>query len=153
MQEVLNFVLADRHARPLLKREVSQLLARPNILRIAYLDNMGDPIAHPVWYYYSGGKFLVATDKEGRKAKVLQKNPVVYFLIDESSREKGTLGLRGKGTARVIDDPVYATKVTRHNVKRYLGTLQSKTAKAILAMGPDSCIIEIKPSYIATWKF
>ena len=150
---MLNFVLADRHARPLSKREVSQLLARPNILRIAYLDEMGAPITHPVWYYYSGGKFLVATDREGRKAKVLQKNPVIYFLIDESSREKGTFGLRGKGIARVIDDPLYATRVTRRNVKRYLGKLQSKTAKAILAMGPDSCVIEITPSYLATWKF
>lgn len=150
---MLNFVLADRHARPLLKREVSQLLARPNILRIAYLDEMGDPIAHPVWYYYRGDKFLVATDREGRKAKVLQKNPVVYFLVDESSREKGTLGLRGKGIAKVIDDPLYATRVTRRNVKRYLGKLQSKTAKGILAMGPDSCVIEITPCYLATWKF
>lgn len=151
---MLNFVLADRHARPLLKREISQLLARPNILRIAYLDERGDPIAHPVWYYYSGGKFLVATDRVGKKAKVLRKNPVVYFLVDESSRENGTLGLRGKGIARVIDDPLYATRVTRINVKRYLGgKLRSKTAKAILAMGPDSCVIEITPSYLATWKF
>ena len=122
-------------------------------MRMAYLDEIGDPIAHPVWYYYSRGKFLVATDREGRKAKVLQKNPVIYFLIDESSREKGTLGLRGKGIARVIDDPLYATRVTRRNVKRYLGKLQSKTAKAILAMGPDSCVIELTPSYLATWKF
>jgi hypothetical protein len=150
---VLNFVLADRHARPLLKREISQLLARPNILRIAYLDERGDPIAHPVWYYYNGGKFLIATDRVGKKAKVLRKNPVVYFLVDESSRENGTLGLRGKGIARVIDDPLYATRVTRSNVKRYLGKLQSKTAKAILAMGPDSCVIEITPLYLATWKF
>ena len=150
---MVKFVLADKHARPLLKREISKLLAQPNLLRIAYLDESGDPIAHPVWYYYSRGKFLVAIDRAGRKAKVLRKNPTVYFLVDESSRKKGTLGLRGKGTARVIDDPLYATKVTRQNVKRYLGTLQSKTAKAILAMGPDSCVIEITPSYIATWKF
>ena len=150
---MLNFVLADRHARPLLKREISQLLARPNILRIAYLDERGDPIAHPVWYYYNGGKFLVATDRVGKKAKVLQKNPVVYFLVDESSRENGTLGLRGKGIARVIYDPLYATRVTRINVKMYLGKLQSKTAKGILAMGPDSCVIEITPLYLATWKF
>lgn len=122
-------------------------------MRIAYMDERGDPIAHPVWYYYSRGKFLVATDRVGRKAKVLRKNPVVYFLVDESSRENGTLGLRGKGIARVIDDPLYATMVTRRNVKRYLGTLQSKTAKTILAMGPDSCVIEITPSYLATWKF
>jgi hypothetical protein len=153
VQDVLNFVLADRHARPLLKREVSQLLARPNILRIAYLDERGDPIVHPVWYYYSGGKFLIATDRIGKKAKMLQKNPVVYFLVDESSHENGTLGLRGKGIARVIDDSLYATRVTRRNVKRYLGKLQSKTAKAILAMGPDSCVIEITPLYLATWKF
>jgi hypothetical protein len=150
---VVKFVLADKHARPLLKREISKLLNRPNLLRIAYLDERGDPIAHPVWYYYRRGKFLIAIDRAGRKTKVLQKNPIVYFLVDESSRKKGTLGLRGKGIAKVIDDPVYATKVTRHNVKRYLGTLQSKTAKAIVAMGPDSCVIEITPSYIATWKF
>jgi nitroimidazol reductase NimA-like FMN-containing flavoprotein (pyridoxamine 5'-phosphate oxidase superfamily) len=150
---VVKFVLADRHARPLLKREISKLLDRPNLLRIAYLDERGDPIAHPVWYYYRRGKFLLAIDRAGRKAKVLQKNPTVYFLVDESSRKKGTYGLRGKGTARVIDDPLYATKVTKRNVKRYLGTLESKTAKAILALGPDSCVIEIAPSYIATWKF
>ena len=151
---MVKFVLADRHARPLLKREISELLAQPNLLRVAYLDERGDPFAHPVWYYYSRGKFLVAIDRAGRKAQTLQKNPLVYFLVDESSRKKGTLGLRGKGTARVIDDPLYATKVTRHNVKSYLGTtLQSKSAKTILAMGPDSCVIEITPSYIATWKF
>ncbi|HJU34383.1 MAG TPA: pyridoxamine 5'-phosphate oxidase family protein [Nitrososphaera sp.] len=150
---MLKFVLADRHARPLLKREISQLLARPNVLRVAYLDERGDPIVHPVWYHYSGGKFLIATDRQGRKAKALRENPVTYFLVDESSREKGTLGLRGKGTARVIDDPLYATRVTRRNVKRYLGKLQSKTATAILAKGPDSCVIEITPLYLATWKF
>jgi hypothetical protein len=120
---------------------------------MAYLDERGDPIAHPVWYYYSRGKFLVATDRVGKKAKLLRKNPVVYFVVDESSHGNGTLGLRGKGIARVIDDPLYATRVTRLNVKRYLGKLQSKTAKAILAMGPDSCVIEITPSYMATWKY
>jgi hypothetical protein len=89
----------------------------------------------------------------GKKAKLLRKNPAVYFLVDESSRENGTFGLRGKGIAKVIDNPLYATRVTRRNVKKYLGKLQSKTAKAILAMGPDSCVIEITPSYLATWKF
>jgi Pyridoxamine 5'-phosphate oxidase len=150
---VLNFVVADKHARPLLKREVSQLLGRPNILRIAYLDERGEPITHPVWYSYNRGRFLIATDRVGKKARLIRKNPIVYFLVDESSRENGTLGIRGKGIARVIDDSLYATRVTRLNVKRYLGKLQSKTAKAVLAMGPDSCVIEITPSYLATWKF
>jgi nitroimidazol reductase NimA-like FMN-containing flavoprotein (pyridoxamine 5'-phosphate oxidase superfamily) len=150
---VLKLILADRHARSLSQDEISLLLAQPNILRIAYLDERGDPISHPVWYYYSRGKFIIATDRESKKAKLLKKNPYAYFLVDESSRKNGTLGLRGKGTARVIDDPLYATRVTRRNVKKYFGELRSKTAKTILAMGPNSCVIEITPLYLASWKF
>jgi nitroimidazol reductase NimA-like FMN-containing flavoprotein (pyridoxamine 5'-phosphate oxidase superfamily) len=148
----LKIVLADPHARPLSKKEVAQLLARPNILRIAYLDG-GRPVAHPVWYYYSRGRFFAATDANSAKARALKADPTVYFLVDESPKGGPTQGVRGRGTANVVDDPAYATRVTRRNVKRYMGTLTSRAAKAVLAMGPDSCVIEIMPSYMATWKF
>ncbi len=150
---MLKLILADPHARPLSKREVAQLLARPNILRLAYVGESGDPVVHPVWYYYSKGKFFVATDTGGAKARAFRKNPVVYFLVDESPKGGPTRGVRGSGTARVVDDPAYATKVTRRNVKRYLGTLTSKATKMVLGMGPDSCVIEITPRYMAAWKF
>ena len=61
---MLKLVLADRHARSLSQDEISLLLVQPNILRIAYLAERGDPISHPVWYYYSRGKFIIATDRE-----------------------------------------------------------------------------------------
>lgn len=147
----MKLILADKAARALSKKEVVQLLARPNILRLAFVDEKGEPMVHPVWYYYSMGRFYVATDREGTKARVLRKNPDIYFLVDESPGP--TFGVRGKGTAKVVDDPDYATRVTRRNAKRYLGTLQSKTAKALLAMGPSSCVLEIMPRYMATWKF
>lgn len=148
----MKIILADRHAKPLSKIEVAQLLSRPNILRLAYLDDLG-PIVHPVWYYYSKGKFHVASGANSAKARALRKNPSVYFLVDESQKGGPTCGIRGRGTALVVDDSAYATKVTRRNVKRYLGNLTSKAAKRVLGMGPDSCVIEIMPSYIATWKF
>jgi nitroimidazol reductase NimA-like FMN-containing flavoprotein (pyridoxamine 5'-phosphate oxidase superfamily) len=53
----LKVILADRHARPLSKREVVQLLARPNILRLAYIAN-GQPVVHAVWHYYRRANFL-----------------------------------------------------------------------------------------------
>jgi len=149
----MKLVLADSHARPLTKSEVAQLLARPNILRLAYLDERGGPVVHPVWYYYSRGKFFAATDIDSAKARALRKNPSVYFLVDENPKGGPTRGVRGRGTARVVDDPAYATRVTRRNVKRYLGSLTSKAAKTVLEMGPDSCVLEITPSYIGTWKF
>ncbi len=148
----LKFVLADPHARPLSKSEVGRLLARPNILRLAYLDD-GKPVVHPVWYYYSKDRFFVAIDISGAKAEALRKNPAVYFLVDESPKGGPTQGVRGSGTAKVVDDTAYGARVTRRNVKRYLGTLTSKAAKAVLELGPESCVIEITPSYMATWKF
>lgn len=149
----MKIVLADSHARPLTKSEVMRLLARPNILRLAYLDQRGDPIVHPLWYYYSRSKFFVATDMQSTKARALRKNSRVYFLVDEGPKGGPLRGVRGKGVAKVVDDPGYATKVTRRNVKRYLGTLTSKAARMVLEMGPDSCVLEITPSYIGTWKF
>jgi nitroimidazol reductase NimA-like FMN-containing flavoprotein (pyridoxamine 5'-phosphate oxidase superfamily) len=149
---MLKLALADPHAKPLSKREVTQLLARPNILRLAYLDG-GGPVVHPVWYYYSRGRFFAAVDINGAKARALRKNPAVYFLIDENPKGGPTRGIRGRGTAKVVDDPAYATRVTRRNVKRYMRTLTSKAAKTVLKMGPDSCVIEIRPYYMATWKF
>ena len=149
----MKIVLADSHARPLTKSEVAQLLARPNILRLAYLDETGGPVVHPVWYYYSRGKFFAATDIDSAKAGALRKNSSVYFLVDESSKGGPTRGVRGRGTARVVNDPAYATRVTRRNVRRNLGSLTSKVAKTVLEMGQDSCVLEITPSYIGTWKF
>jgi len=149
----MKLVLADSHAMPLTESEVAQLLARPNILRLAYLDKRGGPVVHPLWYYYSSGRFFAATDIDSAKARALRKNSSVYFLIDESPKGGSTRGVRGRGTATVVDDTAYATRVTRRNVKRYLGYLTSKAAKAVLKMGPDSCVIEITPSYIGTWKF
>lgn len=129
------------------------MLARPNILRLAYLDEKGEPVVHPVWYYYSRGKFLIATDRESTKARALRKNSSVYFLVDESPKGGPTSGVRGKGTAKVVSSPVYGTEVTKRNVKKYLGNLRSKAAKMVLEMGPDSCVLEITPSYMAAWKF
>jgi nitroimidazol reductase NimA-like FMN-containing flavoprotein (pyridoxamine 5'-phosphate oxidase superfamily) len=149
----LKFTLADRHAKPLSKKEMAQLLGRPNILRLALFDKTGEPVVHPVWYYHSKGRFFVATDMHGAKAEALRKNPAVYFLVDENSQRAPPCGIRGKGIAKVVDDPDYATEVTKRNVKRYLGTLKSATAKAIIEMGKDSCVIEITPRYIATWKY
>jgi nitroimidazol reductase NimA-like FMN-containing flavoprotein (pyridoxamine 5'-phosphate oxidase superfamily) len=149
----MKFTLADSHAKPLTRKEVSSLLARPNLLRVGFLDEDGGPVVHPVWYYYSKGRFYFATDRQGRKAEFLRKNPGVYFLVDENPADGPPLGVRGKGMAKVVDDPKYATRVTRRNVMRYLGTTKSKSAKAVLAMGPDSCVVEVTPSTMATWKF
>ena len=148
----MKFVLADRSAKQLSRNELDELLSQANLLRLAVANEFdGLPIVHPVWYVYKEEKFFIATNRYGIKARSLRKNPTAYFLVDLDSRPPR--GVRGRGTVRVIDDAAYATQVTRENVLKYLGTTRTKTAKAILAMGATSSVIEITPAYMATWKF
>lgn len=147
----LSFPLGDRNGKRLGRKEIDQLLAGPNLLRLAFLDGGSAPMVHPVWFLYQGEKFWVATDSGGKKAKSISENPGVYFLIDIDSGPPR--GVRGKGTARVIDDPAFAAEVTEKCMKKYLQTTRTKKAKAIIEMGKKSCVIEITPGYMATWKF
>lgn len=148
----MKFTLADPKARPLDRREVEELLSGPNILRLGLVDERdGSPVVHPVWFHYENEMFFVAADTGGLKARSVQKNPNVYFLVDMVQRSPR--GVRGKGSARVSDDHAYATEVTRKCALKYLGTSESETAKRIIEMGRDSSVIEIIPRYIATWKF
>jgi hypothetical protein len=123
-------------------------------MRIALIDERDKyPVAHPVWYHYEDEKFLVAIDRNGPKARSLRKNPAIYFLIDSDPVGGPPLGVRGKATARIVDDSEYATRITVLNIKRYLGSLESAAAKKIKETGKDSCVVEIIPLYVATWKF
>lgn len=147
----LRFPLADKKARRLNKREIGQLLAGPNLLRLAFLLDGGAPVVHPVWFVYKGEKFWVAVDRDGPKARSIRKSPGVYFLVDVGSSPPR--GVRGRGTARVVDDPAFATEITTECVKKYLKTVLTKKARAIIEMGKESCAIEITPGYMASWKF
>lgn len=150
----MKFVLADRAARELDSVEIEDLLAgsEPNLLRLGVIDERdGAPVVHPVWFVYENEQFLIATDRGGVKARSARKDPRVYFLVDVNGRPPR--GVRGKGIAKVTDDPGYATEVTKRCVMRYLGTTRSRTAKRILAMGPRSCVLEVTPEYMATWKY
>ena len=150
----MRFTLADRTARPLGKNELAEFLDKPNILRIAIIDFRDDaPLVHPVWYYYKDGRFFAAVDRDGIKAQSLRKNPNVYFLVDINPDDGPPRGVRGKGTAIVIDDPEYATKVTSHNILRYRGLLDDVVGQKLIEMGKGSSVIEITPLYMATWKF
>lgn len=142
--------LADKNGRRLERKEIGQLLAGPNLLRLAFMDG-GAPVVHPVWFVYEGEKFWVAVDREGAKARSIRENPSVYFLVDVGSGPPR--GVRGRGTARVIDDPAFATEITTKCVKKYLKTARMKKAKEIIEMGRESCAIEITPGYMASWKF
>lgn len=145
----MKFRLADPELKPLTEDEVTELLNQPTYLRVAMINSRdGSPLVHPIWYYYQNGKFFAVSNKNGTKVQSLKKNPDVYFLVDIVDR-----GVRGKGKAKVIDDPEYATKILSHNLIRYMGSLDSQEAKDRIELAKNNySAIEITPLFMATWR-
>lgn len=144
----MDFRPADPELKPLQETEVTELLNQPIYLRVAMINARdGTPLVHPIWYYYEDGKFFAVSNSGGAKVRSLKRNPDIYFLVDIVDR-----GVRGRGKAKVIDNPEYATKITARNLERYLGSLDSPEAKERLEIAKDYSAIEITPLYMASWK-
>jgi nitroimidazol reductase NimA-like FMN-containing flavoprotein (pyridoxamine 5'-phosphate oxidase superfamily) len=144
-----NIRLADPELKPLQEEEVIELLNQPIYLRLAMISARdGAPLVHPMWYNFKDGKFFAVSNRNGTKVRSLKMNPEVYFLVDTADR-----GVRGRASAKVIDDSEYATKITAENLERYMGSLDSPEAKERLALAKEHySAIEITPDFIATWK-
>jgi nitroimidazol reductase NimA-like FMN-containing flavoprotein (pyridoxamine 5'-phosphate oxidase superfamily) len=144
----MEFRLADPELKPLQEGEVNELLNQPIYLRVAMINARdGTPLVHPIWHYYEDEKFFAVSNAGGAKVRSLKKNTDVYFLVDVADR-----GARGRGKAKVVDDPEYATKVTTRDLLRYLGSLDSPEAKSRIEIAMNYSVIEITPLYMATWK-
>jgi general stress protein 26 len=148
--EISNIIrLADPELKPLGESEVIGLLNQPIYLRLAMIYTRdGTPLVHPIWYNYRDGKLFAVSNRNGTKIRSLKRNPEVYFLVDTADR-----GVRGRASAKVIDDFDYATEITAQNLERYMGSLDSPEAKDRLALAKEHySAIEITPHFIATWK-
>ena len=141
--------LADPELKSLQEAEVIELLNQPIYLRLAMISARdGTPLVHPMWYNFKDGKFFAVSNKNGTKVRSLRKNPEVYFLVDTADR-----GVRGRASAKVIDDSDHATKITSENLERYMGSVDNPEAKDRLAIAKEHySAIEITPHFIATWK-
>src|SRR5687767_6601864 len=137
------------------KDEVDAFLESKLNLQIGTIDDDGDPNIQPVWFNYDKdrGKFLIITPKATRKIKNLRNKPNVYFSIDDENFPYK--GVKGKGIAIVVDDPVKTVPEAKKVYMKYLGTLDHPIPRMILesVQKGNHVIIEIDPKFFSTWDF
>jgi general stress protein 26 len=131
------------------KEEVNTFLESKLNLQIGTIDDEGDPNIQPVWFNHDKDreKFLIITPKATRKIKNLRNKPNVYFSIDD-----GTFpykGVKGKGIATVVDDPVKTVPEAKKVYMKYLGTVDHPIPRMILesVQKGNHVIIEIDPKF------
>ena len=137
------------------KEEVDTFLEKRLNLQIGTIDDKGDPNIHPVWFNYDKDreKFLIITPIATKKIKNLLNKPNVYFSVDDTNFPYK--GVKGKGTATVVEDPVRTVPETKKIYMKYLGTLDHPIPRMILesVQKGNHVIVEIDPKYYSTWDF
>ena len=65
-----------------------EFLKKQKILRLATLDNEGNPHIIPVWYLFNSKKLYIGTNSKTEKAKNIKNNSKISFCISCDFRKK-----------------------------------------------------------------
>ncbi|HJR49239.1 MAG TPA: pyridoxamine 5'-phosphate oxidase family protein [Nitrososphaeraceae archaeon] len=153
-------VVDATHEIPGMTREEADIFLESKLnLQISTLDEKGEPNIQPVWFYYDKdqGKLLITTSKLAKKAQNLRRKPTIYFSIDYENYD-GNLppkGVKGKGTATIVEDPNRIVPQADRISMKYLGTLDHPVAKMITegAKNGEIVLVEISPKFFSTWDY
>jgi general stress protein 26 len=95
----------------------------------------------------------MTTSKLARKTQNLRKKPIVYFSIDDENTPYK--GVKGKGTATLVEDPEQIVPHGNRISMKYLGTLDHPIAKMISegSKNGNNVVVEIIPKFFSTWDY
>ena len=127
----------------------NEFLKSQKILRLATIDQNGEPYIVPVWYLYKNGNFYVGTNTSTKKAKNVRKNQKVSFCVDLGVHSP-IFGVMGIGRAKLIMKKSNVSRIAKKILLRYFKSLNNKSAKELLSQ--TDCIIEIIPKKITSWE-
>ena len=137
------------------KEEVEGFLESKLNLQLATIDGQGNPNIQPVWFYYDkeGEKLWVNTSKSAKKTQNIGKRSTIYFSIDDENPPYR--GVKGLGTATIIEEPEIVFPQGDRISLKYLGTLDHPIAKMISDESKKGkvVLIEISPKFFSTWDY
>lgn len=150
----MKIFLAEKNVPGMAKEEIVNFLERGRmILRLGTLDSTtGGPMIHPVWYYFEHDRLFLFTDKDSNKLRNVKKQNAVYFTIDIDTRPY--IGVRGKGTARVVLESEETLELKEKIVRKYLDRSDPRYDMAMeKARSNRSTVLEITPNYYTVWDY
>jgi PPOX class probable F420-dependent enzyme len=134
---------------------VKEFLASKMNLQLATIDDGGDPVIQPVWFFYDNNadKIYINTSRESQKVRNIARKSTVYFSIDEDTSPYRCV--KGKAKAHVSDDSNRNLTMVESMVMKYLGDLDHPFSRQMLDQikRGDSVVIELTPAYYSAWDF
>jgi nitroimidazol reductase NimA-like FMN-containing flavoprotein (pyridoxamine 5'-phosphate oxidase superfamily) len=122
-------------------------------LRLGTVDAKGDPMIHPLWFYYLKDRLYILSVMDNLKVRNIRGKKRVYFSIDTDAEPHK--GVKGKGTALIVADTGKSVPITEKIIAKYLGDLNNPMANRIMdgiRKGTEA-LVEITPLYFSTWDY
>ena len=130
--------------------EVKTYLEAANIpLRLACTTRSGWPVAVSLWFKHQNERLFCATQKSARVVAYLKNDARCAFEI--AADLPPYCGVRGQAIADI--DESIGLKILEQLLVRYLGGLDSKLARSLIANSENEVAIILKPVKIYTWDF
>jgi general stress protein 26 len=141
---------------PLTEDETISFLTNSKLnIHIATLDEKGEPVIHPTWYYFDSEnkKFYIETSRTSKKIENVNSRDLVYYCVDDPNQPYK--GVRGKGKVRIHDNVTHNIPLAEKIMVRYLGSLAHPMATSLMSnvKNRESVILEITPDYYSTWDY
>lgn len=151
----MKIVHATPMGSPMEENAVKEFLGSKMNLQIATIDNDGDPVIQPVWYFYdqNADRIYINTSRESQKVRNIGRKDIVYFSVDEDASPYRCV--KGKARASVSKDSNRNLSIVEKMVEKYLGDLDHPYSKQMLDQlkRGDSLVIELTPTYYSAWDF
>jgi PPOX class probable F420-dependent enzyme len=153
--DLMKIISATSEVPSMTKEEAEKFFESKLNLQLATIDEQGYPNIQPVWFYYNKDeeKLWINTSKSAKKTQNIRKRSTIYFSIDDENPP--VRGIKGRGTATIIEDPKLVAPMGDRISLKYLGTLDHPIAKMISeeTKKGEVVLVEISPKFFSTWDY
>jgi nitroimidazol reductase NimA-like FMN-containing flavoprotein (pyridoxamine 5'-phosphate oxidase superfamily) len=118
-------------------------------LRLASAGKRG-PLVQSLWFNYEDGALWCATQRDSVLAKRVRRDGNVGWEV--SRDEPPYRGVRGTGTARIVDEIEHSTQVLERLVARY-GQAGTQLAHWLLGRIATEVVVRIDDLRVTSWDY
>jgi hypothetical protein len=130
--------------------EMEAFLARGIVMRMACLDDEGDPYCFPCWHEWRDGVFWVVPRERSKWARYLKLDGRCSFTIDVPETLEKVIG---KGVAELVEEPNIGgqwVEVANRMSVRYLGPHGPEYL--VPTLNQPRWLFKVTPTKMETWQ-
>ena len=144
---------AEASGKVMSEAEINSFLQEKLNLHLATVNEKGEPNIQPLFFYNDeqNQKIYFSTYKGSKKMQNMQKNPNVYFSIDEDKFPYRCV--KGKATVSISEDISKNLPIVEKICLKYIGSLDDPWSKTLIDLSNSggSFAVEMTPRFYSTW--